>query len=83
MCPFVQDCLIDNDMMLVGRMLLENAESPVGYKQKLTQRDIAEIAGMDWYKVHNSLKSLQIKGAIKIERNRLIIHREALQKEIG
>jgi DNA-binding GntR family transcriptional regulator len=65
---------------LVAGVLLERAEDEASERHQLTQRDIANITGTSWEMVHVSLKSLQNEGAIRIERHRLIINRELLQK---
>ena len=41
------------------------------------------IAGTDWETVHLTLRSLRDEGAIRIERHRLIINKEMLQKAAG
>jgi DNA-binding MarR family transcriptional regulator len=65
---------------LVALVLLEHAGNGTTERRWLTQRDIANITGTSWEMVHVSLKSLQKEGAIRIERHRLIINRELLQK---
>jgi DNA-binding MarR family transcriptional regulator len=63
----------------VARVLLEHAEDSSG-KPGLAQRDIALKTGTDWYTVHMSLKSIRDEGAIRIDRNRIIVNRQALQR---
>ena len=65
---------------LVAKVLLEHTGENVTERHKLAQRDIAALTGSDWEMVHTSLKSLQDEGAIRIERHRIIINRELLQK---
>jgi DNA-binding GntR family transcriptional regulator len=66
----------------VARILLERADGASG-GPRLAQRDIAATVGTDWGMVHISLKSMQAEGAIKIDRNRLIINKERLRKVAG
>jgi DNA-binding MarR family transcriptional regulator len=61
-------------------MLLEHAGDGTGGRPRVAQRDIAAAVGADWGTVHMSLKSIQDEGAIRIERHRLIINKELLQK---
>ena len=49
----------------------------------MAQQDIAILADTNWEMVHASLKSLQNEGAIKVERHRIIINRDLLQKVAG
>lgn len=65
---------------LVAKALLDNIGNNSTAQHQLTQRNIAVLTGKDWETVHTSLKSLQDTGAIKIERNRMIINKELLQK---
>jgi CRP-like cAMP-binding protein len=68
---------------LVAGVLLEHAGEEASERHQLTQRDIANITGTSWEMVHVSLESLQNEGAIRIERHRLIINIELLQKIAG
>lgn len=62
----------------VAKILLDNALKAPAERSCLTQRDIAGTIGADWYDVHMSLKSLKDTGAIKIDRNRILIDRVLL-----
>jgi CRP/FNR family transcriptional regulator len=64
----------------VARVLLERAADGVSGRPRVAQRDIAATVGTDWGTVHMSLKSMQDEGAIRIDRHRLIINKELLQK---
>ncbi len=64
----------------VARVLLERAADGVNGPPRVAQRDIAATVGTDWGMVHMSLKSMQDEGAIRIDRHRLIINKELLQK---
>ena len=64
---------------LVASVLLEHGSSPAG-QARLSQRDIALLAGLDWEAVHTTLKSLMDIGAIKIDRHRLVLNRNVLHE---
>jgi hypothetical protein len=64
----------------VARVLLESAGDGASGRPRIAQRDIAATVGADWGMVHISLKSMQAEGAIRIDRHRLIINKERLQK---
>jgi CRP-like cAMP-binding protein len=78
--PPAQGGAFDNIIRSVAAVLLEYAGRSTTERPQLTHRDIAMMVGTDWRMVHFSLKSLQDKGAIRIEHNRLIINEEKLQK---
>ncbi len=66
----------------VAKMLLEYAQD--GQKPRLTQQEMAAMIGTAREMVGRSLKSLESDGAIKIERNRIIItDRKALMETAG
>jgi hypothetical protein len=67
----------------VAKILLDNVLHHDGTKPQLAQRDIAAMTGADWYTVHMSLKSIRDSGAIKMERNRIIINQESLRRLAG
>jgi CRP/FNR family transcriptional regulator, cyclic AMP receptor protein len=64
----------------VARVLLEHAADGASGRPRVSQRDIAATVGADWGMVHMSLKSMQDEGVIRIDRHRLIINKELLQK---
>ncbi|MHB8104942.1 MAG: helix-turn-helix domain-containing protein [Dehalococcoidales bacterium] len=64
----------------VARILLEHATDGTNGHKPLAQRDIATMLGTGWDMVHLSLKSLYNEGVIKIERNRIIINKDLIQK---
>ena len=68
---------------MVAKVLLEYAGDSATKLRQLTQRDIAVLIGTDWATVHISLKSLQDKGAIRIEHQRIIVKKELLQNFAG
>jgi len=65
---------------MVARILLEHAGDGASGRPRVAQRDIAAAVGTDWETVYMSLKSMQYAGAIRIDRHRLIINKELLQK---
>jgi CRP-like cAMP-binding protein len=79
----VQDQSLSHVRGLVAQILLEYARDRTTERHQLTQRDIAVLLGTDWETVHSSLKSLHEEGTIRIERHRIIINKELLQKEAG
>jgi hypothetical protein len=67
----------------VAKILLDNALKAPAERARLTQRDLAGAVGADWYDVHMSLKSLKDTGAIKIDRNRILVDRVLLRDIAG
>ena len=67
----------------VAQVLLDHAGGSSNQPNRLTHRDIATMLNTDWDKIHLSLKSLHEEGAIKIDRHRIIIEPELLQKAAG
>jgi len=67
----------------IARILLEYADG-VGPKPKLTQHEMAALAGTAREVVGRSLKTLQEDGMIRMERNRLVIaNKEALSQMVN
>lgn len=73
-----QQYSLKHTRQLVARVLFEHIAGNSRQQRLISQRDIAQLAGLDWEAVHTSLKSLMDKGAIKIERNRLLVNKESL-----
>jgi CRP-like cAMP-binding protein len=66
----------------VAKMLLEYAQDGEGHH--LTQQDMAAVIGTAREMVGRSLKNLESDGAIRMERNRIIItNRNALKETAG
>ena len=64
----------------VAKILLEHASDGGGSKPRLTQQEMAAMAGTVREVVARSLKSLEAEGAISMERHRIrITDREALE----
>jgi len=67
----------------VAKILLEYTGSAGGENPRLTQQEIAAIIGTAREMVGRSLKNLEGEGAIKMERNRIIITNKETLKEIA
>ncbi len=68
----------------VAKMLLEYAGDGVGERPRLTQQEMAAMIGTAREMVGRSLKNLEAEGAIRLERNRVIItDQQALRKLAG
>ena len=67
----------------VAKILIEHIDSEGGGAPRLTQQEMAAMAGTAREVVGRSLKELEEAGAIKVDRHRiLIIDKEALQKTV-
>jgi len=65
----------------VAKILLEHVGGEMGRGPRLTQQEMAAMAGTAREVVGRSLKALEEEGAIKLDRQRIIItDKEALQK---
>jgi len=69
----VEDLSFRHVINRIARVLLEYAGEGTGAKPKLTQQEMASIAGTAREVVGRSLKTLQEDGLIRMERNRLVI----------
>jgi CRP/FNR family transcriptional regulator len=68
----------------VAKILLEYAGDGTGERPRLTQQDMASMIGTAREMVGRSLKNMEGEGAIRMERNRIIItNREALKETAG
>ena len=76
----VEDLSFRHVIGRVAKILLEYAGDGLGPKQRLTQQEMAAIAGTAREVVGRSLKALEIEGIIRIDRHRLIVKdRKALE----
>lgn len=66
----------------VAKILLENAADGASPGPRFTQRDMAAMAGTAREVVSRSLKTLEEKGIIKIDRHRIVIKDKEALKEI-
>ena len=77
----VEDLSFKHVISRVAKILLEHASDGTGPGSRLTQQEMAAMAGTAREVVARSLKSLAEDGAIRLERHRIIIaDREALQE---
>ena len=68
----------------VAKILLEYSDEGHGTRPKLTQQEMAAMAGTAREVVGRSLKSLEEEGLIRLEKNRLVIRdREALENMVA
>jgi CRP/FNR family transcriptional regulator, cyclic AMP receptor protein len=68
----------------VAKILLEHSEESPDSRPKLTQQDMAAMAGTAREVVGRSLKALEQEGLIKLERHRLVIsNKEALKEMVA
>ena len=68
----------------VAKILLEYAGDGTGSVQRLTQQEMAAMAGTAREVVARSLKALESKGALRMDRHRIVItDREALKDIAG
>ena len=68
----------------VAKILLEYAGNGAGPRQRLTQQDMAAIAGTAREVVGRSLKALETDGVIRMDHHRIVItDREALEDIAG
>ena len=77
----VEDLSFKHVISRVAKILLEHVSDGTGPGSRLTQQEMAAMAGTAREVVARSLKSLEEDGAIRLERHRIIIaDREALQE---
>jgi CRP-like cAMP-binding protein len=77
----VEDLSFKHVISRVAKILLEHASDGTGPRSRLTQQEMAAMAGTVREVVARSLKSLEEDGAIRLERHRIIIaDKEALQE---
>jgi len=68
----------------VAKILLEYASDGSGDRQRLTQQEMAAMAGTAREMIGRSLKDLMDEGIIRLERHRIVIaDKEALKKMAG
>ena len=64
----------------VAAILLGNAGDETTRKSALSQREMAMLSDASWEQVNNSLRYLHNKGAITIDRHRIIVREPSLRK---
>ena len=77
----VEDLSFRHVIARVAKILLEHSGDGTGPRPKLTQQEMAAIAGTAREMVGRSLKSLEDEGAIRLDRHRIVItDKEALKQ---
>ncbi len=80
MVSLVEDLSFRQVISRVAKILLEYAGDGAGPRQRLTQQEMAAMAGTAREVVGRSLKALEEEGTIRLERHRIIIaDKEALK----
>ena len=80
----VEDLSFRHVIGRVARILLENAGDGSGAGNKLTQQEMAAMAGTAREVVGRSLKSLEDDGIIRFDRHRIVISdKKALEELVG
>lgn len=84
MISLVEDLSFRRVTGRVAKILLENAEDTNGQRHRLTQQDMAAMAGTAREMIGRSLKLLEDEGKVRLERNRVVItDKEALREIAG
>jgi len=79
----VEDLSFRHVIGRVAKILLLHAGNGAGPKQRLTQREMAAMAGTAREVVGRSLKALEDKGTIRFDRHRIVItNKEALEEMV-
>jgi CRP-like cAMP-binding protein len=78
----VEDLSFRHVISRVAKILLEHAGGGMGREPRLTQQEMAAMAGTAREVVGRSLKALEEEGAIKLDRHRIIITDKEALKEI-
>jgi CRP-like cAMP-binding protein len=78
----VEDLSFKHVISRVAKILLEHVGSEMGRGPRLTQQEMAAMAGTAREVVGRSLKALEEEGAIKLDRHRIIITDKEVLKEI-
>ncbi|MCJ7777126.1 MAG: Crp/Fnr family transcriptional regulator, partial [Sedimentisphaerales bacterium] len=83
MIELVEDLSFRNVRGRVAKILLEHIGNGNGERPRLTQQEMAAMIGTAREMVGRSFRSLEEEGAIRIERNRIIITNQAILKRIA
>ena len=84
MVALVEDLSFRRVTSRVAKILLENVADTNGQKHRLTQQDMAAMAGTAREMIGRSLKVLEDEGKVRLERNRVVItDKEALREIAG
>ena len=77
----VEDLSFRHVISRVAKILLEHAGDSTGPRSRLTQQEMAAMAGTAREVVARSLKSLEEEGTIRLERHRIVVtDKAALQR---
>jgi CRP-like cAMP-binding protein len=79
----VEDLSFRNVVGRVAKILLENIGNAAGSPQKLTQQEMAAMAGTVREVVGRSLKTMEDSGIIKLDRNKIVINNKEALKEMA
>lgn len=80
----VEDLSFRHVIGRVAKILLEHAGDGTGARPRLTQQDMAAMAGTVREVVGRSLKALEEEGAIRLERHRIVItNKESLKDMVA
>jgi CRP/FNR family transcriptional regulator len=79
----VEDLSFRNVVGRVAKILLENVGEGTRSPQKLTQQEMAAMAGTVREVVGRSLKAMEDSGIIKLNRNRIVINNKEALKEMA
>jgi CRP/FNR family transcriptional regulator len=80
----VEDLSFRHVISRVAKILLEHSVGERDRGPRLTQQEMAAMAGTAREVVGRSIKALEERGAIKVDRHRIVItDKETLQKIIG
>jgi CRP-like cAMP-binding protein len=79
----VEDLSFRHVIARVAKILLQYASDGTGPNPKLTQQEMAAIAGTAREMVGRSLRSLEDEGAIRLERHRIVIANKQALKELA
>jgi CRP/FNR family transcriptional regulator len=79
----VEDLSFRNVVGRVAKILLENVGDGTRSPQKLTQQEMAAMAGTVREVVGRSLKAMEDSGIIKLNRNRIVINNKEALKEMA
>ena len=79
----VEDLSFRHVIARVAKILLEYASDGTGPNPRLTQQEMAAIAGTAREVVGRSLRSLEDEGAIRLERHRIVITNKHALEELA
>ena len=81
--PVLKEPTLPTVIGRVAAILLGNAGDEITRKSALSQREMALLSEASWEQVNESLKYLHNKGAIRIDRHRIIVREPSLRKIAG